>query len=317
MLILRTLQWAPQHGHGIGQAIRQQSDELLKIETGSLYPALHRLVKRGWLKADWGVSDSNQKAKFYRLTRCRQGPIGRRARSLGATRGRDRPGDESGGGQKGIAMRPDDHELNEEIRGRISRSASRNESNAARIRRPPAARRSTIRLHPGRPRGNAARLVQPLVRRRRSACAGHQGRHPLAAARQRPGRHRRDHARARHRRQRGDLQRRPRRAAASARQSRRGSLDLHPAERARPRHREHDVLGGRDTTTSRRRATSDRRLRRLLDHRLHDAWRRRAARAARRRRRRVVLRCDGLAAGAGPAAECLRTTAARRPAWWS
>jgi transcriptional regulator len=68
MLVLRTLQWGPQHGHGIGQAIRRQSDELLKVETGSLYPALHRLVKRGWLKSEWGVSESNQKAKFYRLT---------------------------------------------------------------------------------------------------------------------------------------------------------------------------------------------------------------------------------------------------------
>ena len=68
MLILRTLQWGPQHGHGIGQAIRTQSDDLLKVETGSLYPALQRLVKRGWLKADWGVSQSNQRAKFYRLT---------------------------------------------------------------------------------------------------------------------------------------------------------------------------------------------------------------------------------------------------------
>ena len=68
MLILRTLQWGPQHGHGIGQAIRTQSDDLLKVETGSLYPALHRLVKRGWLEADWGVSQSNQRAKFYRLT---------------------------------------------------------------------------------------------------------------------------------------------------------------------------------------------------------------------------------------------------------
>ena len=68
MLVLRTLQWGPQHGHGIGQAIRRQSDELLKVETGSLYPALHRLVKRGWLKSEWGVSDTNQKAKFYRLT---------------------------------------------------------------------------------------------------------------------------------------------------------------------------------------------------------------------------------------------------------
>jgi transcriptional regulator len=68
MLILRILQWGPQHGHGIGRAIRTQSDELLKVETGSLYPALHRLVKRGWLKSDWGVSEANQRARFYRLT---------------------------------------------------------------------------------------------------------------------------------------------------------------------------------------------------------------------------------------------------------
>jgi transcriptional regulator len=68
MLVLRTLQWGPRHGHGIGQAIRQQSDELLKVETGSLYPALHRLVKRGWLQAEWGVSEANQRAKFYQLT---------------------------------------------------------------------------------------------------------------------------------------------------------------------------------------------------------------------------------------------------------
>src|SRR5512142_2600104 len=68
MLILRTLQWGPQHGHGIGQAIRIQSDDLLRVETGSLYPALHRLVKRGWLKAEWGVSEAKQRARYYRLT---------------------------------------------------------------------------------------------------------------------------------------------------------------------------------------------------------------------------------------------------------
>jgi transcriptional regulator len=68
MLVLRTLQWGSQHGHGIGQAIRAQSDDLLKVETGSLYPALHRLEKRGWLKSEWGVSEANQKAKYYRLT---------------------------------------------------------------------------------------------------------------------------------------------------------------------------------------------------------------------------------------------------------
>jgi PadR family transcriptional regulator PadR len=68
MLILRTVQWRPQHGHGIGQAILAQSDDLLKVETGSLYPALHRLEKRGWLKSEWGVSEANQRAKYYRLT---------------------------------------------------------------------------------------------------------------------------------------------------------------------------------------------------------------------------------------------------------
>ena len=68
MLILRTLQWGPRHGHRIGQTIRAQSDELLKVETGSLYPALHRLEKRGWLKSEWGVSEANQRAKYYRLT---------------------------------------------------------------------------------------------------------------------------------------------------------------------------------------------------------------------------------------------------------
>ena len=68
MLILRMLQWGPQHGHGIGQAIRQQSEDVLKVETGSLYPALHRLEKRGWLKSEWDVSEANQRAKYYRLT---------------------------------------------------------------------------------------------------------------------------------------------------------------------------------------------------------------------------------------------------------
>lgn len=68
MLILHTLQWGPQHGHGIGQAIRAQSDDLLRVETGSLYPALHRLVKRGWLTAEWGISEAHQRARYYRLT---------------------------------------------------------------------------------------------------------------------------------------------------------------------------------------------------------------------------------------------------------
>lgn len=68
MLILRTLQWGPQHGHGIGQAIRANSGELLQVETGSLYPALHRLERQGWLASEWALSENKQRAKYYRLT---------------------------------------------------------------------------------------------------------------------------------------------------------------------------------------------------------------------------------------------------------
>jgi len=68
MLILRTLQWGPQHGHGVGQAIRQSSVDLLQIERGSLYPALHRLEARGLITSEWKASDLNRRAKYYRLT---------------------------------------------------------------------------------------------------------------------------------------------------------------------------------------------------------------------------------------------------------
>jgi len=68
LLILRTLQWGPQHGHGIGQVIRTKSDDLLQVEHGSLYPALHRLLRERWVEAEWGTTENNQRAKFYRLT---------------------------------------------------------------------------------------------------------------------------------------------------------------------------------------------------------------------------------------------------------
>jgi PadR family transcriptional regulator PadR len=68
MLILRTLQWGPQHGHGVGQAIRQSSADLLQIERGSLYPALHRLEERGLIASEWKASELNRRAKYYRLT---------------------------------------------------------------------------------------------------------------------------------------------------------------------------------------------------------------------------------------------------------
>ena len=68
MLILQTLRWGPLHGYAISQAIRTGSGEVLQVETGSLYPALHRLEKQGWLRAEWGQSENNQRAKFYSLT---------------------------------------------------------------------------------------------------------------------------------------------------------------------------------------------------------------------------------------------------------
>ncbi len=68
MLILRTLQWGPQHGYAIGQTIRAQSSDVLQVEAGSLYPALQRLAKKGWVTSKWAQTDANQRAKFYRLT---------------------------------------------------------------------------------------------------------------------------------------------------------------------------------------------------------------------------------------------------------
>ena len=68
MLILKTLQWGPQHGYGIIQAVRASTNDVLQVETGSLYPALHRLEKQGWLASEWKQTDSNQRARFYRLT---------------------------------------------------------------------------------------------------------------------------------------------------------------------------------------------------------------------------------------------------------
>ena len=69
MMILRTLQWGPQHGHGIGVAIGANSHDVLRIERGSLYPALHRLERQGWIDSEWKTTENKQRAKYYRLTR--------------------------------------------------------------------------------------------------------------------------------------------------------------------------------------------------------------------------------------------------------
>ena len=68
MLILKIVALGPVHGYGISLRIRQISKEVLRVQQGSLYPALHRLEKRGWLEADWGESDNGRQAKFYRLS---------------------------------------------------------------------------------------------------------------------------------------------------------------------------------------------------------------------------------------------------------
>jgi PadR family transcriptional regulator, regulatory protein PadR len=73
LLVLQTLQWGPQHGYGIAQAIRAGSSDVLQVDTGSLYPALHRLERQKWIAASWKLSENKQRTRVYRLT-----PAGRR-----------------------------------------------------------------------------------------------------------------------------------------------------------------------------------------------------------------------------------------------
>jgi PadR family transcriptional regulator PadR len=81
LLILKTLSLGPQHGWGVAQRIQQTSRELLQINQGSLYPALHRLEEQGWIESEWGVSDNNRRAKFYRLTSGGQAQLDRETES--------------------------------------------------------------------------------------------------------------------------------------------------------------------------------------------------------------------------------------------
>src|SRR5262249_3430263 len=69
MLILQTLQWGPRHGYALSKAIRTNSGEMLKVDTGSLYPALHRLERKGWVSAEWKESETGPRLRVYRLTR--------------------------------------------------------------------------------------------------------------------------------------------------------------------------------------------------------------------------------------------------------
>jgi PadR family transcriptional regulator, regulatory protein PadR len=68
MLVLKALSWGPKHGYAIVDWLEEQTDAALLVEEGSLYPALHRMAKRGWVSAQWGVSENNRRAKYYALT---------------------------------------------------------------------------------------------------------------------------------------------------------------------------------------------------------------------------------------------------------
>ena len=72
LLILNTLAREPMHGYGIVQRIHEAAEDLLKVEDGSLYPALYRMEERGWIKSEWGLSENNRRARFYKLTRTGQ-----------------------------------------------------------------------------------------------------------------------------------------------------------------------------------------------------------------------------------------------------
>jgi len=69
MLVLKALSLGPMHGYGVGQRIGQLAEEMLKVEEGTLYPALYRIERRGWIVSEWGVSENNRRARFYKLTR--------------------------------------------------------------------------------------------------------------------------------------------------------------------------------------------------------------------------------------------------------
>ena len=69
MLVLKALSLGPMHGFGIGQRIRQLAEDMLTVEEGTLYPALYRIEERGWIKSEWGASENNRRARFYKLTR--------------------------------------------------------------------------------------------------------------------------------------------------------------------------------------------------------------------------------------------------------
>ena len=84
VLILKTLSWGPRHGYAIARWIRDTTDDVLRIEEGALYPALHRMQKRGWIEAEWGLSENNRRAKYYQLTATGRAQLRAEASAWGA-----------------------------------------------------------------------------------------------------------------------------------------------------------------------------------------------------------------------------------------
>jgi PadR family transcriptional regulator PadR len=68
LLVLRTLAWRPMHGYAVARQIREKSNDVLLVEEGALYPALHRLERKGWIESEWGLSENNRRAKYYQVT---------------------------------------------------------------------------------------------------------------------------------------------------------------------------------------------------------------------------------------------------------
>ncbi len=79
LVILKALSWGPRHGYAVAEWIEQVTDATVLVEEGTLYPALHRLERRGWVEAEWGASENNRRAKFYRLTSAGRGQLRREA----------------------------------------------------------------------------------------------------------------------------------------------------------------------------------------------------------------------------------------------
>ena len=81
VLILKTLSWGPRHGYAVARWIHAVSEDVLRVEEGALYPALHRLERRGWIESEWGLSENNRRAKYYQLTREGRAQLGAKSTS--------------------------------------------------------------------------------------------------------------------------------------------------------------------------------------------------------------------------------------------